>query len=592
VKIRYLDGNRLYYAFLIGGNAVIEDKNYLNKINVFPVPDADTGTNLASTMRSIAEGAVRDHSAGFTLCSIADAALSGARGNSGLIFAQFLQGLSEEVKNVKKLSTTRFGESVKKAMRKTYKAIISPVEGTMLTVMADWADAVHHQSSLKNDFLEILTYSLQVAKKSLAETPRKLAVLAKAGVVDAGARGFVDFLEGITHFINLGKLKNLSKPREIPEAEGVPVHSDRQSFSRRYCSEALLVGRNMDVETIRRELQNYGESAIVAGSEEKARIHVHTDSPAELFYKLKDYGSIVHIKADDMLRQYETGHARKSKIALVTDSSCDLPQEFIDEYQIHVMPFQLSFGDSLFLDKVTINSDQFYTLLQTHPDHPQSSQPSRQHVQNLFSFLSSHYDSILVVTLSDKLSGAYRQIQETSAAAGTRPVSVINSRHLSASLGLIVYRVAEAIQEGKPHSEIEAAAEEWIAKTKILVDVQTLKYMVRGGRVSPLKGWVAKLLNLKPIISLNEEGRTVGHGKSFSRKQNMAKIIRMIEDLSVKGAVWNYSLVHAQNYERARLYAERLRTILKKDPLYIMDVSPVVGVHSGIGAVGIALMYD
>jgi dihydroxyacetone kinase-like predicted kinase len=132
VQIKYLDGKRLYYAFLIGGNAVINDKDYLNKINVFPVPDSDTGTNMASTMQSIAEEAVHTRSAEATMQSIVDAALSGARGNSGLIFAQFLYGISEKLKNVKRISTSQFGESVKDAVKYAYKAIVSPVEGTML----------------------------------------------------------------------------------------------------------------------------------------------------------------------------------------------------------------------------------------------------------------------------------------------------------------------------------------------------------------------------------------------------------------------------------------------------------------------------
>ncbi|MBN1223065.1 MAG: DegV family EDD domain-containing protein [Candidatus Aminicenantes bacterium] len=592
MKIRYLDGNRLYYAFIIGGNAVIEDKNYLNKINVFPVPDADTGTNLASTMRSITEGAVPDHSVSSTLHSIAEAALLGARGNSGLIFAQFLQGLSEEVKSVTKLSTGRFGESVKRAVSKTYGAIVSPVEGTMLTVMADWADAVQRHSMSKNDFLELLAYSLQVAKKSLADTPRKLAVLAKAGVVDAGGKGFVDFLEGITHFIRLGKLRSLPLPELTPKDTEVHVRSERNSISHRYCSEALLVGKTIDVDRIKQELQSSGDSAIVAGSEEKARIHIHTDMPAELFYRLKEYGSIVQIKADDMLRQYEASHERISKIALVTDSSCDLPQKFIDDFQIHVIPFYLSFGDTLFLDKVTIHPDQFYTMLKTHPEHPQSSQPSHKHVQSLFSFLSTHYESVIVVHISDKLSGACRLSREASAVFKDKPINVIDSRHISGSLGLIVYRIADAIRDGQTHTEIVAHTEEWIDKTRIFVDIQTLEYMVRGGRVSPLKGWLAKILNLKPIVSLNTEGKAVATGKSFSRRQNMNKIVRMIGHLRSQGKIWNYSIVHAQNNERALSYAERLKIELGRDPLYIMDISPVVGVHNGIGALGIALMFE
>ena len=592
MKIGYLDGNRLYNAFLVGGNAVIKDQNYLNKINVFPVPDSDTGTNLASTMRSIAEGAKQDRSAGSTLRSIADAALSGARGNSGLIFAQFLHGLSDEVKHLKRLSPKHFAESVKNAAQRTYKAIVSPVEGTMLTVMNDWADAIYSQRTTTKDFSELLVTSLKAAQKSLADTPRKLAVLAKAGVVDAGAKGFVDFLEGITQFINIGKLKNLAKPEKIPEKSDVHILSDKKSISRRYCAEALLVGENMSLNKIREDLRVYGDSAIAAGSEKKARIHVHTDTPADLFYKLKDYGSIVQIKADDMLRQYEAGHERKAKIALVTDSACDLPQQLIDEYQIHVIPFHISFGETLFLDRVTITPDQFYTLLRTHKEHPKSSQPTRKFVQDLFAFLASHYESMIVVNISDKLSGAYRLSREVSGCMDNYPVSVINSRQLSVSLGLVVYRAALAIQEGKSQSEIDALTEDWISKTRILVDVQTLEYMVRGGRVSPLKGFLAKILNLKPIISLDAEGKAVGYGKSFSRSQNMKKIAGMVKKMQNEGKIWNYALVHAQNRERADKYAELFQDEIGRPPLYIMDISPVVGVHNGIGAVGIGLMYE
>ena len=592
VKIKYLDGRRLYTAFLVGGNAVISDKNYLNKINVFPVPDSDTGTNLASTIRSISERAKMSHSADDTLRSIADAAIYGARGNSGLIFAQFLQGISDQFKNMRKISTNSFGESVKKATHYAYTAIVSPVEGTMLTVMRDWAEAVYQEREKKRDYAELMSYSLQVAKRSLEETPKKLAVLAKAGVVDAGARGFVDFLEGITNFIKKGRLKDLSKPDIIWEEPVAHVLMDRKSIEHRYCSEALIVGDNIDVERMKEEICPYGGSAIVAGTSGKARIHIHTDNPSELFAHLKDFGSIVQIKADDMLKQYEASHARKTNIAVVTDSSCDLPQEVIDDLQIHVVPFYLSFGDSLFLDKVTIRPDQFYTLLETHREHPKSAQPPLGSVQGLFSFLATHYDSILAVHISDGLSGAFRLSQEAANLVTNKIVSVVNSKQLSASLGLIVLRVAHAVRDGKKHEEIVKAVKEWIRKTKILVDVQTLKYMVRGGRVSPLKGLVAKILNLKPIVSLDAKGKATASGKSFSRKSNMKKIVGKIRKMSEEQRLWNYSIVHAKNPERAEMYAQKLRQELNRDPLYIMDISPVVGVHNGIGAVGIALMFD
>jgi DegV family protein with EDD domain len=590
MRIKYLDGYRLYYAVLVGGNSVIEDQNYLNKINVFPVPDSDTGTNLASTMRSIAEGAVPARPLSTTLRSIADAALSGARGNSGLIFAQFLYGVNEEVKDRKKISTQTFGEAVKKAINYAYKAIVSPVEGTMITVMKDWADEVYRQRIKKGDFVELLSDSLQVAQKSLRETPLKLAVLAKAGVVDAGAKGFVDFLEGITNFIRKGRLKNISKPKISWEESNFPVHSPEESVGYRYCSEALLTGENMDLDRIRKEIQSFGDSAIVAGSQEKARIHIHTDNPADLFFRLKNYGSITQIKADDMLKQHEVSFKRKSEIALVTDSSCDLPQGIIDDFQVHVIPFSISIGDSLFLDKITITPEQFYTLLKTHREFPTSSQPSPKTVQSLFSFLASHYESIIVIHISGKLSGAFKLSKEAASVFKEKKISLIDSRQLSASLGLIVLRTAEAIKDGNKHEDIVELVEDWIIKTKILVDIQTLEYMVRGGRVSPIKGLLAKILNLKPIISLDDEGKATASGKSFSRKGNMTKILSLAEDFSRKGEIWNYSIVHAQNLKRAKMYAEELERRLRKNPAYILDISPVIGVHNGIGAVGIALM--
>ncbi|UCC41896.1 MAG: DegV family protein [Candidatus Aminicenantes bacterium] len=279
-------------------------------------------------------------------------------------------------------------------------------------------------------------------------------------------------------------------------------------------------------------------------------------------------------------------------MALITDSACDLPQEIIDEYQIHVIPFNLSFGNSLFLDKVTITPEQFYTLLKTYREHPKSSQPPIKTVQNLFSFLATHYESIIVVNLSDKLSGAYKLSQEASSIVQNKKINVINSRHLSVSLGLVVLRVAEEIGKGKPHDEIVKLAEEWISKTKILVDIQTLKYMVRGGRISPMKGFLAKILNLKPLVSLDSEGKGAAYGKSYSRRGNMKKILRMVKDMADKEKLWNYAIVHAQNNERAEVYAEKIKESIHLDPGYIVDISPVIGVHNGIGAVGIALMFE
>ncbi len=119
-----------------------------------------------------------------------------------------------------------------------------------------------------------------------------------------------------------------------------------------------------------------------------------------------------------------------------------------------------------------------------------------------------------------------------------------------------------------------------------------MKYLVRGGRVSPMRGLLARLLRVKPLITLDEEGKSAAAAKSFTRDGNMQKIIRRIEDMAARGKVWNTAVVHAQNPSRAWAYAEMLEARLGRPPAFIMDVSPVIGVHAGAGAVGVALMLE
>jgi DegV family protein with EDD domain len=191
------------------------------------------------------------------------------------------------------------------------------------------------------------------------------------------------------------------------------------------------------------------------------------------------------------------------------------------------------------------------------------------------------------------LSGACAYSRQAAEKVKDKKIGIIDSKNLSVSLGLIVMRAAEALSRGMTHEEIVEKTEEWIAKTRLWVDIATLKYMVRGGRISPMKGLLARLLNLKPIITLDKEGRGYPFGKSFSRKGNMKKILRLVsEETAARGKIWRYAIVHAQNLPRAQAYARKLQELLGKPPAYIVDVSPAVGVHNGIGVVGIALMYE
>ncbi|TFG90532.1 MAG: DAK2 domain-containing protein, partial [Candidatus Atribacteria bacterium] len=189
----HINGKFLYYAFIAGGNEILQHQAEINRINVFPVNDKDTGTNLASTIRSVIDNIKPHKSYKTTVNNIADAALIGARGNSGVIFAQFLHGLSRETQNKPVITLPEFADSVTKSIPYIYEVIANPVEGTMLTVIKEWSDFLNAKKDAIHDFKNVIIDSIVVLEKSLAETTSKLKALNKSGFVDAGAKGFVLF---------------------------------------------------------------------------------------------------------------------------------------------------------------------------------------------------------------------------------------------------------------------------------------------------------------------------------------------------------------------------------------------------------------
>jgi dihydroxyacetone kinase-like predicted kinase len=204
-----INGKFLYYGFLAGSKRILENQIELNRINVFPVRDKDTGTNLASTIRSVIDTIKPHKSYKTTIENIADAALIGARGNSGVIFAQFLYGLSNETKNKQVISLSEFADSVKKSIPYIYDAMANPVEGTMITVIRDWSDyLIKHKESVLG-FKEVIIKSFHALEKSLSETTAKLKDLSKYGLVDAGAKGFVVFIQGFIDFIINRNIRNI-----------------------------------------------------------------------------------------------------------------------------------------------------------------------------------------------------------------------------------------------------------------------------------------------------------------------------------------------------------------------------------------------
>ncbi len=599
ITTKELDGKRFYYSFLAGAQKIFEHYQGINKINVFPVADGDTGTNLASTMRSIIDTAIPTDNIKVTAVALADAALVGARGNSGIIFAQFLYGFSNEIPNNNNLSISDFAEIIKKAVKYAYEAIANPVEGTMISVMREWAEYVYKIKDKFQDFNALIADSYNKAMEALMDTPKKLEILAKSHVVDAGAKGFVLFLEGMIDFFKHGQLKQIAQTRNVSKIkEFEEIIHDESSITFRYCTEALISfdDENPDNKlNLKKAIEGFGDSLVVAGSPKKLRIHIHTDQPAALFSAIKDIGNISFKKVDDMVMQNDLVHHRKYNIALLTDSTCDLPQDVIEKYQIQVVPLTVHFKNDFYLDSLTITSAEFYKLMEEADYNPTTSQPTYKDFTNRYNYLASHYDQIVGIHLSEKMSGTFSNSKKAAHAVQERQqsnITVHSSNKLTCALGLVVLRAAEAIANGMDYEELNREINRWTSATHLFVNAPTLKYMIRGGRVSAVRGFVGKMLGIQPLVTVNQEGKTEVFGKPRSTRQAMKMVIDEAARIMDGKKVWGYSISHADNEEGAEWYAREMEAITGQKPKFVNYASPVLGAHVGPGVVGLGLLLD
>ncbi|MBO0452709.1 DegV family EDD domain-containing protein [Candidatus Enterococcus murrayae] len=587
-----IDPKELLFAFQQGAIQLINQKQVLNQINVFPVSDGDTGSNLASLMQTILEETKEESSSVVEVFEkVAEASLVGARGNSGIIFAQYFNGIYNHLlKLEEKSSVQSFVESVKSAIGEAYQAIEQPVEGTIITVIRSWAEALDDSEQVFS-LESLLPNALHKAKQSLENTTNQLKILKKNQVVDAGAKGFYLFIEGFTEafLTKQAALHLVNEPADGIKIEQSPQEHSHTSEPRyRYCTEVFLDQVALSKSELQQKLNAYGDSLIVAVNRGKARIHIHTNQPAEVLDYLSSVGNPIQQKVDDMLLQYHVNQQRKAPIALVTDSIADLPAEYLLENQIHVLPMNILLGTTSYLDKLTLQTKQLFDLAKETEGRATSSQPTLKTVENLFSFLETRYEAILVITVAGKLSGTYYTVKEAAKRSHAIPIEVIDSRQNSAAQGLLVMNATEWIQAGIPFAEVVSRAAEKREQLKILVSVDELDPMIDSGRIPQAVGKLAKQVNLKPIVSLDEYGEGKLSNFAFSRKGNEKKILREMKKVNQKHKIKRYAIIHVNNEAKAKLWGKKLRELLAFPPSYITDSSTVIAMSAGEGSVAVA----
>ncbi len=586
-----LNGEHIYHAFLNGAHKIIKNRNDLNRINVFPVQDGDTGNNLSSMMKTIIDEAEYKETVKETLESLSEAALKGARGNSGIIFAQYINGLSLESDHASSISINDYAKASRKAVDYAYESIENPVEGTMITVMREWGHALSEEQIDESNAHTMIQKAKERLNDALTKTQFQLNELKQAKVVDAGAKGFTLFIHGIIEYFSTGEVsvEAIDEMDLQLTAEEIPHHHE-EDLTYRYCTECMIEGDGLDEKFIRQTLKPMGDSMIVAKGKKRARIHIHTDQPDKVFEKLYSQGKILYPKVDDMIKQKDIVTNRKYDIALVTDSIADIPKEVIESDQIHIINLSILFEDNTFIDRLTIKPKQILAISRDSHKLPTSSLPDQKNIENLLNYLKSYYQSAIILSVSKELSGTYSALVKAcdKMRSESFKVEVIDTKQNSGAQGLLVYKGAAMIRSGYAFEEIVASLRQAVPRSKILVRVLQLDNMVKSGRLSTRAGKIGKRIGLKPIVTLDEEGKGGLFTVAFSTKGSLRKLVKHIEKLAGDQRIESYNIVHINNYEEAKTFSDTFTKIIGKAPEYIEETSSIVAVGAGEGAVALS----
>jgi DegV family protein with EDD domain len=589
--IAYVDGPRLADALYAASDWVAAGREEINRINVFPVPDGDTGTNFSLTLRAVADAlrALGDASLPDTARAAARAAVLGARGNSGMMLAHFLLGFADGLGDGTHADVAQVASAIRAGSDRLAGALDDPREGTILTVAREAADAAERAARRTSDVGAFMRITLEEAQESLARTPELMAVLKDAGVVDAGGKGFVRMLEGVVRLIAGDPI--LPAPAEVLSGPGAAALAEVASErDYRYCTEVLVRAEALPpANEVRAALHTFGDSIVVLAADDILKLHVHTDTPDAVFTYAQRWGRVETTKAEDMRAQHaRLSHDERRAVAIVADSSADLPDAVLDRHRITLVPLQVMFGDQTFRDRVELRPDEFYRRLRTARDLPTTSQPAPAEFARVFRDARQEAHEVVAVLLATGLSGTFQAAATAARASTLDGIHLVDSGSASLGLGLLALRGAELAEAGWNGQAIARELERIRRQSGMLLTVDRYDNLLRSGRVSRGKAWLGGVLDVKPILTLDADGRVVPLDRVRGRDHLIPRVLAHLDRrLTPRPARVRFGIAHAEAPE----VAERLRTAIlaayQPQDVLVSLATGVLGTHVGIGAWGV-----
>ena len=592
-----MDGPRLRRSLMAAADWVEQGREELNRINVFPVPDGDTGTNFALTLRGVARALVPLQNAPLPMVTkaMADACMLSAHGNSGMLLSQFLLGFREGIGDRRAAYPTHVATGFRTGADRLRAALDEPIEGTILTVCRETADAAEHAASGTPDFQDFMGHILSGATNALRKTPDLLEVLKQAGVVDAGGKAFVRLLEGIMRLIEGAPV---GAPRDdapaVPAAAALTNIAQDRDF--RFCTEVLVRGEGFPPSNeLRAALRPLGGSIVVMATEDMLKVHIHTNAPEEVYRKAGGWGVIEQTKADDMRVQHQTLHDEAvSRLGIVVDSSCDLSNETVDRFGFVLAPIQITEGDRTYLDRIDIHAADVYERMRNGRASFTTSQPTPAAFAEAYRDARSTAREALCLTLSSGLSGTFASAEAAVAASGLDGITVFDSRSISLGLGMLALRARELAEEGMTIDQLVDELVRIRRRSGALIVVGRIENLVRSGRLSRSRGWLGRLLGITPILELTPEAGKVG---VIDRVRGSGGLIPRVMDhldrrLTPRPRQIRFGVVHADAAQVAADVANEVERRFQPRECLTANVTAALGIHVGPGTWGVFFQIE
>jgi len=585
--MEYLTQKEFKEMTLLSCQKIEEKKEEINKINVFPVPDQDTGTNLAKTLSGIKKAIEGKEFKNLSKISqtLLDGALAAAQGNAGVIYTGFLAGFLPQF-NKNPVNAKKLALAFEKGAQKARLSIQNPKEGTILDVIDAASQSLKTGVEKESDIIILFKMAVEKAKEALLATREKMEIFRKANVVDAGGLGFLIILESYLEALE----PSFAKAKEGEEKPSEKIKRFVQVLSHRYEVVSLLENSSLAEEKIKERLKRLGNSIDVVQIGKKIKLHIHTDYPEEVRDVIRQFGRISEIRVEDMAKEVVGEESvRKVSIGMVTDNVATLLPKILERYQIEMVEAKYEWpeekdlpGENLYQKIREAKKRGLKVTIKTTQANPKS-------YSDVFEKQLQKFDKVLCLTITSKLSGCYNSaIQARETLKTPERVFVFDSFTGAAGEALLVLKSIELIQEQREIEEIIQELKNLIPKIHVYVIFEDPKWIESIGRITKSQAnWVRRInkIGLYPLMEL-KEGKVEKGGIVFAKSPAEAllkKVLRESKKNVRAGKKIRAIINHADNLQEATKLKKMLKEKINVEIPYINLAPPLIGAATGPG---------